>query len=98
VLTAFNPGSVLQDASSNLHAQSGLASELRALGLDCLPGRHEDPDCRWPAEAGLLALGLDRDAANTIAARYGQLAFLWSDASAIPRLVETTGAGLPPRP
>ncbi len=99
VLTAFNPGSVLQEESSNLRAQQALAKELHALGLDCIPGRHEDPGGRWPAEAGLLALGLTRNAAREIAARYGQLAFLWSDADAIPRLVETTsGADLPPRP
>jgi hypothetical protein len=98
VLTAFNPGSVLQQPGCNLRAQSALEEELRTLGLECIPGRHEDPEGRWPVESGLLALGLDRHAAHAIA-RYGQLAFLWSDASATPRLVETTsGADLPPRP
>jgi hypothetical protein len=98
VLTAFNPGSVLQEESRNLRAQSALAEELQCVGLNCIPGRHEDPDGRWPTESGLLVLGLGRSAAREMAARYGQLAFLWSDASATPRLVETTsGADLPPR-
>jgi hypothetical protein len=100
VLTAFNPGSVLQTADSNRRAQAALESQLRARGLPCITGRHEDPAGRWPAERGLLIPGLGRDETHAIAARYGQLAFLWSDLGATPRLIETavTASGLPPRP
>jgi hypothetical protein len=96
VLTAFNPGSVQQDPDWNLLAQSALQNELQTLGLECIPGLHEDPTGSWPAEAGLLVPGMDRIEAHAIAARYGQLAFLWCDATAIPQLIETTAS--PPRP
>lgn len=96
VLTAFNPGSVQQEPDWNLAAQSALQRELQAMGLECIPGLHEDPTGNWPAEAGLLVPGMGRIEAHAMAARYGQLAFLWCDASAVPQLIETTAS--PPRP
>lgn len=96
VLTAFNPGSVQQEPEWNLAAHSALQKELHTKGLECLPGLHEDPTGRWPAEAGLLVPGMGCSEAHAIAARYGQLAFLWCNASAIPQLIETTAS--PPRP
>jgi hypothetical protein len=39
----------------------------------------------------VLALDIPLDAARTFAARYGQLAFLWIDEQATPRLVVTAG-------
>jgi hypothetical protein len=97
VLTACNPGSVLQEEGSNLRAQAALRKALRDLGVACLPGRHVDPEGRWPDEAGILALGIDCAVAHDLAARHGQLAFLWSDHTATPRLIETgiTGGSAP---
>jgi Protein of unknown function (DUF3293) len=88
-LTAFNPRGELQAEHSNLHAQQQLVVELEALWCLCILGRHEDPKGQWPPEISALALGLDRPNAHALAARYGQLAFLWCDASGTPRLVET---------
>ena len=88
-ITAYNPGGKVQDEASNHRAQQQLDAELRSLGFSCFPGRHEDADGRWPAEFSTLAVGISCAAACRIAARYGQLAIVWSGADARPRLVET---------
>jgi hypothetical protein len=90
VLTAYNPGSVLIEERSNQLAQAALTRHLQDLGITCFGGRHQDPAGRWPDEAGILALGLDCASARDLATRHGQLAFLWSDHTATPRLVETS--------
>jgi Protein of unknown function (DUF3293) len=87
-ITAYNPGSQQRDEHSNLRAQQQLEGDLQALELPCFPGRHEDPADQWPAEISALALGLSCAAACRIAARYGQLAIVWSDAGGTPRLIE----------
>jgi Protein of unknown function (DUF3293) len=88
-LTAWNPGSTLQDDAANRRAQQDLERELSALQLTCIPGRHEDPAGHWPNECSTLVLGLTHFDAQRLAARFGQLAFLWSDATGTPRLIET---------
>jgi hypothetical protein len=89
VITAFNPHGRRQDAAHNRAAQNQLLGDLRAAGLTLLPGRNEDPAGVWPEES-FLVLGIGLATARLLAARYGQLAFLWTDAaSATPRLMET---------
>lgn len=95
-ITAYNPGSHLRDADSNRRAQQQLERELQTLGLTCFPGRHEDPGAQWPAEVSTLVLGLSCPAACGIAARYRQLAIVWCDATATPRLIEVAGPAARP--
>ncbi len=89
-ITAWNPGSTLRDIGGNRRAQLTLERELSALALTCIPGRHEDPAGRWPTEISVLVLGLPLSEAHRLAASFGQLAFLWSDSTGTPRLIETS--------
>jgi hypothetical protein len=66
-----------------------LLAELGAGGYRLLPGRNEDPCGQWPVEESVLVLGMDLAAARDCAARYGQVAFLWTDAAATPQLIQT---------
>jgi hypothetical protein len=93
LLTAFNPGSEPHDAAWNHAAQRALQAELAAAGYIWYAARNEDPAGAWPVEDSVLVPGLGVVAAHAIAARYGQVAFLWSEADATPRLVEAA-AGL----
>ncbi len=88
-ITAWNPGSRPQDDATNRRAQQDLEREISALALTCIPGRHEDPAGHWPTECSTLVPGLPLSEAHRLAARFGQLAFLWSDSSGTPRLIET---------
>jgi hypothetical protein len=88
-ITAWNPGSTLRDDDANRRAQQDLEQELSAMALTCIPGRHEDPAGQWPTEISVLVLGLPLSEAHRLAARFGQLAFLWSDHTGTPRLIET---------
>ena len=92
VITAFNPHGRRQDDALNRAAQKQLLSDLRSAGYALLPGRNEDPAGVWPVEESFLVLGIGLPAARMLAARYGQLAFLWSAANATPRLVETAAS------
>lgn len=89
LLTAYNPGARQQDAVANAAAQQALLADLDAAGFRAIPGRNEDPEGRWPDEASVLVPGLSLFRARQLASRYRQAAFLWSDDSATPRLVET---------
>jgi hypothetical protein len=93
LLTAWNPGSRLHAREWNEAAQQALERELAAAGHPCLPARNEPDDFatqgRTWIEASVLALGITLPAAREVAARYGQLAFLWIDESATPQLVIT---------
>lgn len=91
LLTAWNPGSQPLATERNLVLQKQLVDELEAAGHPCLAGRNEAPaqsGAGWD-EQSVLALDIDLPAARAIAARYGQLAFLWIDLHATPRLVIT---------
>jgi hypothetical protein len=93
VITAFNPQAQSRSAALNRAAQEQLLNDLRTAGYACVAGRNEDPAGQWPVEESLLVLGLDLETAQALATRYGQVAFLWMDAStATPRLVETAAA------
>jgi hypothetical protein len=93
VITAFNPHGRRQDEALNRAAQNQLLCDLRAAGNALLPGRNEDPAGGWPVEESFLVLGIGLPTARKLAARYGQLAFLWIDAAnAMPRLVETAAS------
>ena len=90
VLTAFNPAGLLRDNKHNIAAQQALRVELETGGYLLMAGRNVDPTGKWPDEPSLLVVGISLEAAHELAMRYGQAAFLWSDAdSATPRLIET---------
>ncbi len=90
LLTAWNPGSQPQPLERNRASQKQLVRELEAAGHPCLAGRNEAATGNeaWN-EDSVLALDISLAAARALAARYGQLAFLWIDGQATPRLVIT---------
>lgn len=92
VLTAFNPGSRPCSITFNLEAQKRLIAQVAARGLPYLEGRNLDPAGKWPPEDSLLIGNLALGQARDLASQFGQLAFLWSDGSAVPQLCDT-GSG-----
>jgi hypothetical protein len=95
LLTAFNPGARPRDLESNQRAQRELVAELTSEGFRVITAQNEDPENRWPLEASVLVPGLSLSRARRAAERHGQVAFLWSDGSGTPRLVETAPGRLP---
>jgi hypothetical protein len=69
--TAYNPASeVLPEENQRRHTQ--LESDVRTRGLVCLQGEGIAADSGWLPETSLLILGLTRDAAIELGAKYGQ--------------------------
>ncbi|MDE3012219.1 MAG: DUF3293 domain-containing protein [Pseudomonadota bacterium] len=86
-LTACNPHSRPLAAPDNATRQAALAATLTASGHATLNCSGEDPDGKWPAEAGVLVPGLDHDEAVALGRAWQQNAVLWSGPDAVPRLV-----------
>jgi hypothetical protein len=77
VLTAHNPWSLATPAHANDAAQRELEAALAAHGIAMLPASGRDPSGAWPPETSVLALGLTREAADALARRFAQNAFVW---------------------
>jgi hypothetical protein len=86
LLTAHNPASRRQEAAANAAAQQRLHALLAERGLTFHQGRNVDPQQRWPAEDSVLVPDLPLPQAHRLAVHFGQLAFLWCDATAVPKL------------
>jgi Protein of unknown function (DUF3293) len=86
VLTAHNPASQVRDAPANQAAQRRLHDMLRERNLVFHTGCNVDPRQRWPVEDSVLVADLSLPQAHRLAVHFGQLGFLWCDASAVPRL------------
>ena len=89
LLTAFNPDGRRQAPFRNRQSQQRLHRELQRRGHAVIPARNEDPRGLWPMEPSLLVPNLPLIHARQLAAHYGQVAFLWMDDGATPRLIET---------
>lgn len=87
LLTAYNPRSRRHSAAENTAAHRALLDVVARGGKDSLPSRGRDPDGHWPAEPGLLILGLSRDEGLALAHRFDQYAFVWIECGAPPALV-----------
>ena len=86
LLTAHNPAALRRDARANQAAQQHLHELLRERRLEFHDGCNVDPRQRWPAERSVLVADLPLPQAHKLAVHFGQLAFLWCDAAAVPRL------------
>lgn len=86
VLTAHNPAAQRRDVPANQAAQLQLQALLHERRLAFRTGCNVDPQQRWPAEDSVLVGDLPLPQAHRLAVHFGQLAFLWCDASAVPRL------------
>jgi Protein of unknown function (DUF3293) len=86
LLSAHNPAGQLHAAAANHAAQRRLHAMLVERGLVFHTGCNVDPRQRWPVEDSVLVADLSLPQAHRLAVHFGQLGFLWCDASAVPRL------------
>ncbi len=89
ILTAFNPDAKTGDPQENQRAQQSLLEEIRKLDAPCVPGQNQAADGDGPSEPTWIVLGLSRDQAQRLARQFRQLAFVFADDCAKPRLVWT---------
>jgi hypothetical protein len=86
-VTACNPFGRQVSADINDRAQARLRARLLDRGAEVFEGESLDPGGSWPPEPSYLALGVDRQEAILLGRAFRQDAIVWSDDSAVPRLV-----------
>ena len=86
-VTACNPFSQALDNSANDTRQAVLARELQQHGLTYINGIGQHPTNGWTGEQSFLVLGLSREDAKMLGARYKQNAIVWCGPDAVPELV-----------
>lgn len=86
-ITACNPLSQPLDDELNAARQAALATELSRYEVPFLKGIGQHPSNEWPGEESFLVLGLDLDAAKSLAIRFDQNAFVWRGSDAVPQLI-----------
>ena len=77
LITAWNPYSEPRSDAENQAAQRQLEAELAAQGISYLPAVGKGTTGDWPPEPSVLALGLEFSAAQALAVKYQQNAYLW---------------------
>ncbi|MEM7705774.1 MAG: DUF3293 domain-containing protein [Pseudomonadota bacterium] len=87
-VTAFNPQSVRHSDAANRRAHERLLASLGQGGWTLLGGRARDSAGAWPPEDSVLVLGISRHQTLELGQAFDQMAVLWSNADAIPRLLE----------
>jgi hypothetical protein len=86
-LTACNPLGTPLSEDDNARRNAELEAILAERKLPFLHGAGIDAKGEWPAEASVLVLGIDLDAAKALGRRFEQNAILWCRADATPALV-----------
>ena len=87
-ITAWNPFSQNLPATENKARQDKLKATLKKSGLTCIDGIGKHPSNNWPGEVSVLVLGLDLEAAKSLARHYEQHAFVWAAANGLPELIQ----------
>ena len=87
-ITAWNPLSQNLHPKENQARQDELKVNLNRRGLICIDGIGKHPSNNWPGEASVLVLGLDLEAAKSLAWRYKQHAFVWAAGDGLPELIK----------
>jgi hypothetical protein len=87
-ITAWNPFSQNLPAKENQDRQDELKANLKKRGLICIDGIGKHPSNNWPGEVSVLVLGLDLEAAKSLARQYDQHAFVWALGDCVPQLVK----------
>lgn len=87
ILTAYNPGAKPASAQANIHAQQTLLDAIHKLDLFHCHGENAASDGTGHIEPTVVVLGIHRDQALALAQQFRQLAFVFSDANAIPELI-----------
>ena len=87
-ITAWNPFSQNLHAKENQDRQDELKANIKKRGLICIDGIGKHPSNNWPGEVSVLVLGLDLEAAKSLARHYEQHAFVWAEGDGVPELVQ----------
>ena len=87
-ITAWNPFSRQLTDPENKARQEDLKATLKKRGLICIDGIRQHPSNNWPGEVSVLVLGLDLEAAKSLARHYEQHAFVWAAGDGLPELVQ----------
>jgi hypothetical protein len=87
-ITAWNPFSQNLPAKENQARQDELKANLKRRGLICIDGIGKHPSNNWPGEVSVLVLGLDLEAAKSLARHYEQHAFVWAAGDGVPELIQ----------
>ena len=87
-ITAWNPFSQNLPAKENQTRQDELKANLKKRGLICIDGIGKHPSNNWPGEVSVLVLGLDLEAAKSLARHDEQHAFVWAAGDGVPELVQ----------
>jgi hypothetical protein len=75
-ISAWNPMSELRPPTENRRSDKALEAELTVLGLPHMPAFASAADRSW-REPSWIVFGMDVDAFDALARRYGQLGTLW---------------------
>ena len=89
-ITAYNPYSQQLSDAENVARQEQLKIEIAKRGLTTIEGVGQHPSNQWPGEPSLLIIGLSKAAAATLARQLEQNAFVWSDETSIPQLIQSS--------
>jgi len=87
-ITAWNPFSQNLPARDNQVRHDELKANIKKRGLICIDGIGKHPSNNWPGEVSVLVLGLDLEAAKSLAQHYDQHAFVWASGDGVPELVQ----------
>src|SRR4051812_8977435 len=86
-ITPENPHGRRQSARENAAAFLDLNSRLNKLPYKRYPAQGRDPKGRWPAEAGVLLLGIPRAQAEALGRELAQNAIVFVEKGRAPELV-----------
>lgn len=87
-ITACNPFARKLSDRENETRQQDLKDKLKRRGLICIDGIGKHPSNNWPGEVSVLVLGLDLEAAKSLARHYEQHAFVWTVGDGVPELIQ----------
>jgi Protein of unknown function (DUF3293) len=73
-------------AGDGVPEPGGLEAGAGAVRLNCIDGIGKHPSNNWPGEVSVLVLGLDLEAAKSLARHYEQHAFVWAAGDGVPQL------------
>ena len=93
-ITAANPNSEPRSAKENAPAIAALDEMVKASGYPRHRAEGRDPAGRWPAEPGLLVIGIYLANAVALAGLFGQSAIVFIEKGKAPELVVLSS---PPR-
>ena len=86
-MTAWNPGSKRRTDDDNQAMQTRLVAQLNKADVTVLAGDGRDSSGEWPAEASVLALGVELAEAKSLGRQFGQHAIVWAGKNAVPQLI-----------